>query len=542
MKTYWKDLKAEFKGYTGKKLAKDAMAGLTVAAVALPLALAFGVSSGATAASGLLTAIISGFVISLLGGAFYQISGPTGAMAAILMSIIAQYGMSGVFTATILAGILLVLAGIFHLGRVTAYIPMPVIAGFTSGIAVIIALGQLDNFFGVSSTGGSAVQKVFSYFTHGFSPNWISVAIGSLVILFMIFFPKKWNAVVPASLIAIIFATAASALLSLDVATVGEIPSSLLLKERFSFAGFEFSDVKGLLAPAVSIAALGMVESLLCGASAGRMTGVRLNNDRELVAQGVGNILAPLFGGIPATAAIARTSVAIKSGAQTRLTGMFHAVVLLISMLALGPVMSRIPLAALAGVLLVTAWRMNEWATIRYIFSRKFKGAILKFLATMAATILFDLTVAIVIGVGISLVLLVVRLSRLEIHYDDVKPDRLRDPDTPLSPIYERAEVVYITGAVIFANTQIIADMAEKLNDKSAVLFSMRGASYMDISGAQAFLELLQELRKKEIPVYICGVSDGVKRMMERSGIMELVGADRFYWSVERALCGKSED
>ena len=373
MNAYWRDLRKEFLGYNSSKLLKDLMAGVTVAAVALPLALAFGVSSGATAAAGLLTAIISGFVISLLGGAFYQISGPTGAMAAILISIIAQYGMSGVFTATIMAGILMVLAGIFHLGRVTAFIPMPVIAGFTSGISIIIALGQLDNLFGVNSTGSSAVEKLFSYFTNGFSPDWISVAIGGLVILFMVIYPSKWNAVIPASLVAIIIATSAVFFFSLKVDSVGAIPSSLMLSERFSFAGFRLSSIKDLLAPAVSIAALGMVESLLCGASAGRMTGVRLNNDRELVAQGVGNILSPLFGGIPATAAIARTSVAIKSGAQTRLTGMFHALILLISMLVLGPVMARIPLSALAGVLLVTAWRMNEWSTIKYIFSRKFK-------------------------------------------------------------------------------------------------------------------------------------------------------------------------
>jgi len=536
VKTYWQDLKKEFTGYNSGKLMKDLMAGLTVAAVALPLALAFGVSSGATAAAGLITAIVSGFVISLLGGAFYQISGPTGAMAAILISIIAQYGMAGVFTATIMAGILLVLAGVLHLGRLTAFIPMPVIAGFTSGISVIIALGQLDNLFGVTSTGSSAVAKFASYFTGGFSPDWISLAIGGLVILFIIFYPKKWNAVVPASLIAIILSTAAVMLLHLDVGSVGKIPSSLMLDERFSFAGFELSSIKGLLAPAVSIAALGMVESLLCGASAGRMTGVPLNNNRELIAQGVGNILSPLLGGIPATAAIARTSVAIKSGAQTRLTGMFHSVFLLISMLALGPIMSRIPLSALAGVLLVTAWRMNEWDTIKYIFQGKFKGAILKFLATMAATILFDLTVAILIGVVIALLLLVSRLSKLEIHYDQVDPGRLKNQKTPLAPVYDHAQVVYITGAVIFANTQSITDMAEHLIDKSAVLFSMRGASYMDISGAQVFLELLQELREKEIPVYICGVSDGVKEMMERSGIVSCIGAENFYWSVERAL------
>lgn len=536
MGNYWQDLKKEFAGYNGSKLLKDLMAGLTVAAVALPLALAFGVSSGATAAAGLITAIVSGFVISLLGGAFYQISGPTGAMAAILISIIARYGMSGVFVATIMAGIILVLAGVLHLGRLTAYIPMPVIAGFTSGISVIIALGQLDNFFGVTSVGSSAIEKFASYFTGGFAPNWVTVAIGGLVILFIVLYPKKWNAVVPASLVAIILSTAAAMLLQLEVGSVGEIPSSLILSEHFSFADFDLSSIQGLLAPAVSIAALGMVESLLCGASAGRMTGVRLNNNRELIAQGIGNILSPLAGGIPATAAIARTSVAIKSGAQTRLTGMFHSVFLLISMLVLGPVMSRIPLSALAGVLIVTAWRMNEWHTIKYIFSRKFKGAILKFLATMVATIVFDLTIAIVIGVVIALILLVARLSKLEINYDQVDPARLKDQKEPSISGYDQAEVVYITGALIFANAQIVTDMAERLSQKSAVLFSMRGTSYMDISGAQAFLELLKTLQEKEIPVYICGVSDGVKRMMERSGIAECVGKESFYWSVERAL------
>jgi SulP family sulfate permease len=533
---YWKDLKKEFAGYNGSKLMKDIMAGLTVAAVALPLALAFGVSSGATAAAGLITAIVGGFVISLFGGAFYQISGPTGAMAAILISIIARYGMSGVFIATMMAGILLVLAGVLHLGKLTAYIPMPVIAGFTSGISVIIALGQLDNFFGVTSTGGSAVEKLLSYFSGGFSPNWVAAVIGLLVILFLVFYPKKWNAAVPASLVAIILSTAAAMLFKLEVGCVGEIPSSLILSDHLSFSAFSFSSVQGLFAPAVSIAALGMVESLLCGASAGRMTGVRLNNNRELIAQGIGNIVSPMLGGIPATAAIARTSVAIKSGAQTRLTGMFHSVFLLISMLALGPVMSRIPLSALAGVLIVTAWRMNEWHTIQYIFSKKFKGAILKFLATMLATIFFDLTVAIVIGVVIALLLLAVRLSKLEINYDQVDPGRLNSRVTPLSAVYEHAEVVYITGALIFANTQMITDMTERLSQKSVVLFSMRGTSYMDISGAQAFLELVQALQEKEIPVYICGVPEGVKRMMERSGIAEYVGQENFYWSVERAL------
>lgn len=534
--SYVSDLRQEFRGYNGAKFAKDLMAGVTVAAVALPLALAFGVSSGATAASGLLTAVICGFVISLLGGAYYQISGPTGAMAAVLMSIVAQYGLSGVFTATVMAGIILVLAGILHLGKVTAFIPMPVITGFTSGISVVIALGQLDNFFGTTSQGSTAVEKVLSYFTVGFSVNPAAVLLGSAIIVFMIVYPKKWNAVVPASLVSIILATAASLIIPMDIQRVGEIPSSLLLPERFTLEGLDLATVRGLLAPAVSIAALGMIESLLCGASAARMTGVRLNSDRELIAQGVGNILSPLFGGIPATAAIARTSVAVKSGAQTRLTGMIHALVLLVSLLVLGPVMAQIPLSALAGVLLVTAWRMNEWHTIRYIFSHKFKGAMVKFLATMIATIVFDLTIAILIGVVAALVLLAVRQSHLEIHFDDVKPQRLQHPEDPVADRFDNAEVVYLTGAVLFANCEQITDLAGRFQGRSAVLFSMRGVSYMDVSGTQAFLELLEQLKAQKLPVYICGLSDSVRLMMERSGIVELLGEDHFYWSVERAL------
>ena len=506
-KKFFTDLRSEFAGYNAKRFTKDVMAGITVAAVALPLALAFGVSSGATAASGLLTAIIAGAVIALFGGAFYQISGPTGAMAAILMSIIARYGMSGVFTATIMAGILLVLAGIFRLGRLTAFIPMPVIAGFTSGIAVIIALGQLDNFFGVTSVGESAVAKLISYFTNGFSPNWTSVIIGLAVIVFMIVFPKKWNAVVPASLVSIILATAVSIIFKLPTATVGAIPKTLLLDERFSFAGFDFSSLKGLISPAISIAALGMVESLLCGASAGRMTGVKLDNDRELIAQGIGNIVSPLMGGIPATAAIARTSVAIKSGAATRLTALIHSAVLLVSMLLLGPVMSKIPLAALAGVLLVTAWRMNEWHTIKYIFSRKFKGAILKFLVTMIATIVFDLTVAILIGIAVSLVLLVAKLSKLSVHIDE------NDNDTS----------VVIAGAALFANTAQIAQIYERIDGKKPVEFIMSGVSYMDISAAQELLELVKRLKENGIKFSFTGTTESVELMMKRSGISDLI-------------------
>lgn len=541
IRNYVQQLKKEFKNYSGADLIKDLLAGLTVAAVALPLALAFGVSSGATAAAGLVTAIIAGLVIGAFSGGFYQISGPTGAMAAILMSVIAGYGIQGVFAATLLAGILLVLCGILHIGRLTSFIPAPVITGFTSGIAVIIAMGQIDNFFGVASEGSGAVEKLFSYGRLGFPVNLQAVLLGMFVVLFMVFFPKKWNAVVPASFLSIIIATVISVVLKLEVETVGAIPKTLFLDNRLDIAALNPGDIKGLLGPAVSIAMLGMIESLLCGASAGKMANVRLNSDQELVAQGIGNIILPFFGGIPATAAIARTSVALKSGARTRLAGIFHALGLLVFMFILGPVMARIPLSALAGVLMVTAFRMNDWKEIRYIFSHHFKGAAAKYLITMAATIVFDLTTAILLGVVTGLVLLVSRLSNIEINYEKVDMSRINNTDEKLNKKYENAAVAYLTGTIIFANTQNIEEMLVKMQGFDTVLLSMRGVSYMDISGAITFMQVLSELQKQEKKIFLCGVPSSTMKMLKRSGIYDMIGENNFYWSVERALLEEGE-
>ncbi len=537
LSSYIRGLKAEFRGYNTQAFAKDLMAGLTVTAVALPLALAFGVSSGADAAAGLITAILAGLIIGALSGGFYQISGPTGAMAAILMSVVAHHSIQGVFAATLLAGVILLLAGLLRLGRLVSFIPAPVITGFTSGIAVIIALGQVDNFFGVRSEGSTAVSKLLSYGTLGFSPNWTAVAIGFGVVLFMVLFPKKWGRVIPASLAAIVAATAVSMALGLDVPQVGAIPQTLLPEARLSLSSLSSQALLPLLSPAFSIAMLGMIESLLCGASAGRMTGVRLNADQELIAQGIGNMVIPFFGGIPATAAIARTSVAIKSGARTRVAGMVHSVGLLLSMFLLAPVMSRIPLSALAGVLMVTAWRMNEWESIRYIFSHRFKGGILKFLATMLATIIFDLTVAIALGIFIALVLLLARLSQLEINVEDVDPVRASiDGDIALCRRYEKTRVVYISGPILFANCRSMENLPERIAGADTVLFSLRGVSHLDISGAQELLEHLKALRGGGVDVALCGVTPAAMEMMRRSGIVDLVGENNFYWSVDRVL------
>lgn len=536
LKNYFAMLKTEFSGYNPKKLSADLMAGLTVAAVALPLALAFGVSSGADAAAGLITAIIAGLVIGALSGGYYQISGPTGAMAAVLMGVVSQYGLNGIFVATFLAGALMVLAACFKLGKLTAFIPMPVITGFTSGIAVIIALGQLDNFFGVTSQGASTLAKLASYGTLGFHPNLAAVALGAFVMVFMFAFPKKWNAVVPASLISIIIATIISSVFHLDVKTVGAIPQTLLPETRLTFSALDLSTLPNLVSPAVSIAILGMIESLLCGASAGRMTGVKLNSDQELLAQGIGNMVLPFFGGIPATAAIARTSVAIKSGAQTRLTGIFHAIGLLIFMLVLAPVMSRIPLCALAGVLMVTAWRMNEWHAIRYILSHKFKSSIVMFFATMLATIVFDLTTAILLGVGIALIFMVANLSNLQINTAKVDPSRMNFMDEEAARRNENAMVVYISGPVVFANAQQVEGLSNQLTGCERVYFSMRAVSDVDISGAQAIMTLISQLKERSVEVVMCGLSDRARRMFDRCDLTQMVGEDHIYWSVDKAL------
>ena len=325
-------------------------------------------------------------------------------------------------------------------------------------------------------------------------------------------------------------------LFRLDIATVGEIPQTLVLEERLSLHSIDPAELTSLLGPAFSIALLNMLESLLCGASAGRATGVKLNNDQELFAQGVGNMLLPFFGGIPATAALARTSVAVRSGAHTRLTGIFHAIGLLIMMFVLAPVIRYVPLAGLAGVLMITAWRMNEWESIRFLFRNRFKGGMFKFLATMAATIVFDLTVAILVGVSIALVLQVSRLSHLQINYEKVDMDRIKVADPALRARYSNAVVAYITGPLLFANIDTLEEIPEHLNGADTLLLSIRGVPDIDVSAAQFILQQARDLRAQGIDVIVCGITNKALDMFNRSGLLELLDPSAIYWSVERAL------
>ena len=536
-KKYISDLKNEFRGYNGKKLSQDLMAGLTVAAVALPLALAFGVSSGADAASGLVTAIVAGIVIGILSGASYQISGPTGAMAAILLSVSAKYGITGVLTAGFLSGAILIVAALCRVGKLVSYLPAPVITGFTSGIAIIIALGQIDNFFGTHSVGENQISKIASYFTGegSFDPNWWAVMFGGLVVLIMVVYPKKWNAVVPSSLVGMIVALIVNMVFFEQgtVAEVGAIPSSLITDDSIIRKGFDFANITSLIMPAVSIAALGMIESLLCGASAGKMKGERLDASRELVAQGIGNMIIPLLGGVPATAAIARTSVAIKSGG-TRLVSVFHSIVLILSMFLLGGVMSRIPMAALAGVLMVTAFRMNDWAAIKSIFGKKFKSSISQYVITMAATVVFDLTIAIVIGVVAAMIVFVVKSSELRVTSSDIDEDKLRGKVK--SGHHEEFKVVYVSGPLFFGTQEKLINQLESLEGNPQVILSMRGVPTADDISLAELERLYNTLREKGTQISFTGVQTAVGEMMDRAGFRERIGEEHFYWDAVAAI------
>ena len=544
IKKYISDLKKEFSGYSGATLAKDAMAGLTVAAVALPLALAFGVSSGADAQAGLITAIFAGLIMGVLSGASYQISGPTGAMAAILMGISAAYGIEGVLIAGFLSGVILLLAGIFKLGNLVSFIPAPVITGFTSGIAITIALGQIDNFFGTASVGENAIEKLLSYSELGFPIDLATLLFGALVVVIMLLYPKKLNAVIPSSLMGIIIALIVNIIMNPSpvITEVGTIPSSLVSKHGLLTAGFDFSKISALISPAISIAALGMIESLLCGASAGKMKGEKMDARRELIAQGIGNIVIPLFGGVPATSAIARTSVAIKSGGVTRLVSVFHSVTLLLAMFLLGPVMSRIPLAALAGVLMVTAWRMNEWHEIKHIFKNKLYFSILQFLVTMIATVVFDLTIAIIIGVLLAMLVFVVKNTELYLKISDVDNKKLEGKGINISDSI-KVRVVYLAGPLFFGTQdKVINALCEMPEDTNTIILSMRGVPYVDDSAVTELEAVAKECSDKNIRLIITGLQAKVEKHLTDCGFISSFGNENIYWDAVEAFRSLSDN
>ncbi len=529
--------KDEFTGYSLAKFQQDLLAGLTVAAVALPLALAFGVASGASAAAGLVTAILAGLIMGALTGAPFQISGPTGAMSAVLIVLVTRYGLEGIWVAGLLSGALLLLIGLTRLGRFIAFIPAPVISGFTSGIALIIFIGQIDNFLGIKTPGAeTAAQKVIGYFNGGFTLNLQSLILGLIVIGTMLFMPKKWTARFPASLLGIILATFLNYALGWSAKMIGLIPQTILLQDRLNLSHIPFANLSDFIAPTLTITALGAVESLLCGAVGSNMTGIRLQANQELVAQGVGNMLIPFFGGVPATAAIARSSVGIKSGGQTRLVSIIHAIGLLLSMFLLTPFMERIPLAALAGVLMVTAVRMNEWDAIKFIFGKRFKTDMIAFSITMLATIVLDLTQAILIGSFLAGAVFLNKIASIDIDVQEVDTDRLKQKGIETAGKCQHVRVAFLTGPLFFAATGQFNEAFANLKETHALILSMRGVSLIDTAGIEAIHRLHGRLHKQGGTLMFAGVHDNTYNMMMRGGLVETIGKDNFFWSSDQAI------
>ena len=528
---------SEFKGYNPQKLRQDAMAGLTVAAVALPLALAFGVVSGATASAGLVTAIIAGFIFGALSGAPFQISGPTGAMSAVLVLLAQKYGLSGIWVAGLMSGAFLLIIGLLRLGRFIAFIPSPVITGFTSGIALIILIGQIDNFLGVKTPAAeSSLIKLVNYFKPGYAPDWHTILLAGIVILTMLFWPKKWNVKFPASLLGIILATGLNAIVKWPVAVIGPIPQTLLLPDRLTIGSIPWTHLGDFLGPALTITALGAIESLLCGTVSSNMTGIRLQANQELIGQGIGNMIIPFFGGVPATAAIARSSVGIKSGGQTRLVSIFHSIGLLLSMFLLAPVMASIPLAALAGVLIVTAFRMNEWDSIFFMFKKRFKSAMIGFTITMVSTVAFDLTQAILIGSAIAVMLFISKIAQIDIVIQSVDPSKLQQRGITTEGEYPQVKVAYITGPLFFAAMGFFNEAFANLEGTGTLILSMRGVPLIDTAGIEAIEKLYEKINAQGGELMFAGTHDNAYNMLERAGLVSKVGRENFFWSSDQAI------
>lgn len=529
--------RTEFQNYSWLTLRHDVLAGINVAAVALPLALAFGVVSGASAQAGLVSAIWAGLFMGLLAGAPYQISGPTGAMGVVLVGLAGRYGLEGMWLASLAAGALLLVIGLLRLGRFVAFIPAPVITGFTSGVALIIAIGQVDSFIGQSTpAASSAALKLWGYFVHPVWPDWHALVLGGLVVAVMLAWPPRWAGRFPASLAGLIAATMLESLTQWPVKVLGEMPATLILPTRLTLEAIRWELLPDLLPAALTLTTLGALVSLLCGSAASAITGVRLQANQELIAQGVGNLLIPFTGGVPATGAVARTVVGIRAGGRTRLTSVFHSLTLAGFLFGLGPLLARIPLAALAGVLLVTCWRMNDWPTIRYMARHRLKTALGTFALTVVATTVFDLTTTVLLGVFVSGALFLNQIAQLKVEVRPVDAAKLRERGLTLAGALDDVRVAYLTGPLFFAAVGHFNEAFANLAGVRVLILSMRGVPLIDASGLQTMLQLARRLKTQGGQLMLAGVNEPVLTMLERGAVVAEIGPENIVWSADQAI------
>ena len=537
--------------YSKAMFMQDLMAGVIVGIVALPLAIAFGIASGVSPEKGIITAIIAGFLISLLGGSKVQIGGPTGAFIVIIYGIIQQYGEAGLIVATLIAGVLLVLLGVFKLGAVIKFIPYPIIVGFTSGIAVTIFTTQIADVFGLTfgdeKVPGDFIGKWMLYFRHFDTINWWNTAISILSIIIIAITPR-FSKKIPGSLVAIILVTVGVYLLKMygGITCIDTIGDRFSIKSELPDAvvpDLNWEAIRNLFPVAVTIAVLGAIESLLSAAVADGMISDKHDSNTELIAQGVANIVTPLFGGIPATGAIARTMANINNGGKTPVAGIVHAVVLLLILLFLMPLAQYIPMGCLAGVLVIVSYNMSGWRTFKALMKNP-KSDVTVLLITFFLTVIFDLTIAIEFGLVIACVLFMRRvMETTEISVIQNEIDPSKETDMALAEehliIPEKVEVYEINGPYFFGIATKFEEMmsisGERPRPKVRIV-RMRKVPFIDSTGIHNLENLCMMSQKEHITIVLSGVNEKVHKVLEKSGFYELLGKENICPNINVAL------
>ena len=537
------------KGYSKDLFMSDLMAGIIVGIVALPLAIAFGIASGVSPETGIITAIIAGFLVSLLGGSKVQIGGPTGAFIVIVYGVIQQYGTAGLILATLMAGIILVLLGVFKLGAVIKFIPYPIVVGFTSGIALTIFTTQIADVFGLNFRGeavpGDFIGKWLLYFRHFDTVNWWNAAV-TVASVAIIALTPKFSKKIPGSLVAIIVVTLAVWLLKTyaGITCIDTIGDRFSIKAQLPSAAMPALDweaVKNLFPVAVTIAVLGAIESLLSATVADGVTGDHHDSNTELIAQGAANIIAPLFGGIPATGAIARTMTNINNGGKTPVAGIIHAVVLLLILLFLMPLAQYIPMACLAGVLVVVSYNMSGWRTFKALLKNP-KSDVTVLLITFFLTVIFDLTVAIEVGLVIACVLFMHRVmetTEISVIKDEIDPNRETDIQLHEEHLVvpKGVEVYEINGPYFFGIATKFEEMMAMLGDRPKVrVVRMRKVPFIDSTGIHNLENLCRMSQKEKITIVLSGVNDSVHQALEHAGFYNLLGKENICPNIHVAL------
>ena len=511
----------------------DLTGGLTAAVVALPLALAFAVASGVEPKAGLYTAIVAGTVAAVFGGSPVQITGPTGAMAVVLIGIVTKYGIEKVWIAGVMAGIIQVALGVAKLGRLIKFIPYPVTAGFTNGIAVIIFCGQLNNFFGFQLPRSEHfLPGLWQTFTHWEGLNWEAVGLATVVILTKLLWTRI-PTVIPGSLVGLVLATAIASFFHLDVPTIGSIPQSLPMPQGIPH-GNDFRLIRELINPALALAALGSIESLLSAVVADGMTvSEKHNSDRELIGQGLANIIVPFFGGIPATGAIARTAVNVRSGGRTRLSGVIHGAALAIIVLTLAPLAAQIPLAALAGILMVTSVQMIEWEAIGLLMRATYSDFSVMMLTWMV-TILFDLVLAVEVGLIAAGALFIKRMS--ELNLTKIPETEAFPPGIPLELSKEIA-VYRVDGPVFFGAAERFVTFLRDEPEVKYLILRMRYVPNMDTTGLVALEDIYSDLKRHDCRLLLTGLQSEVKNLLERTRLLDKIGKENCFETTDAAIC-----